>query len=269
MTDQTCAADIMYSKYNKKNSNVHNTFYNTFLLYRFVIMSKTQTKHKSKTITASKQQQPQPQKTQRQQQQMDTFNYVNAYMNDFFDDNQAEAASSSASSSTVASHKKPQQPKHNISANRSELLSFGDNPRMRKQTGSADEIVQFDQIVNQRTSSSSSNRRKNQSIPEVVVIMFRADWCGACQFFFPKFKRISRMPQYAKKILFAEAENDRNGRIMERVSDNINAFPTFMIYKNGKVIKKLEGADEESLTRALDDCVRRRRSVVPPVSAKK
>jgi len=88
---------------------------------------------------------------------------------------------------------------------------------------------------------------------ELVVCDFTAAWCGPCQMIGPKFKQIAKQQKADSKNLlgtdklvkFIKVEQTENKEIIEKAG--VGCYPSFYLYKNGKQVDKLEGADEEGL----------------------
>jgi len=64
------------------------------------------------------------------------------------------------------------------------------------------------------------------------LILYYAEWCGACKSFKPEWNKIKETLD-KKGIKYEEYESDRNPDIMTR--DNIMAFPTIKIKDNNKI----------------------------------
>jgi thioredoxin 1 len=80
-----------------------------------------------------------------------------------------------------------------------------------------------------------------------VVIDFYATWCGPCKRIAPTFEKLA---QSLPKITFLKVDVDDSPELVNAY--DINAMPTFVFLKNGKIIKKVEGADMEALEAGFD-----------------
>lgn len=73
------------------------------------------------------------------------------------------------------------------------------------------------------------------SVP--VIVDFWATWCGPCQFMLPIF---TRMAKKYKTIKFARVNVDEAQGISQRYQ--VYAIPTFLVFKDGKLVDKAVGA---------------------------
>merc|ERR1712187_521885 len=88
---------------------------------------------------------------------------------------------------------------------------------------------------------------------ELVVCDFTAAWCGPCQMIGPKFKEIAKkqkkdgknMLGTDKLVKFIKVEQTENKEVIEKAG--VGCYPSFYLYKDGKKVDSLEGADEEGL----------------------
>ncbi len=75
----------------------------------------------------------------------------------------------------------------------------------------------------------------NSMIKEgIKLVFFTAPWCGYCQKQKPVLKEIS-----GKNIWIGEVNGDENPHLTTRFS--IHAFPSFIIFKDGKAISQFAG----------------------------
>lgn len=70
-----------------------------------------------------------------------------------------------------------------------------------------------------------------------VLVDFYADWCGPCKMTTPIIEEIS---EELKDIRFVKVNVDENQEIASEYS--VFSIPTFIIFKNGKVVSQFVGA---------------------------
>lgn len=71
----------------------------------------------------------------------------------------------------------------------------------------------------------------------VVFIDFYADWCGPCRVTSPIIEELS---DEFTNIKFVKVDVDKNPELAQQYS--IFSIPTFMIFKEGKVVSQFVGA---------------------------
>ena len=75
-----------------------------------------------------------------------------------------------------------------------------------------------------------------------VVIDFFANWCGPCKRVAPLFEKLA---ETTENVTFLKVDVDESAELVDSFS--IHAMPTFVFLKNGKIVKKVEGADIKEL----------------------
>lgn len=70
-----------------------------------------------------------------------------------------------------------------------------------------------------------------------VLVDFWAAWCGPCQLIAPAIEEIAK--EFAGKIKVGKLNVDENPE--KPSAFGVSAIPTLLIFKNGKVIKKIVG----------------------------
>ncbi|KAJ3099414.1 hypothetical protein HDU97_003204 [Phlyctochytrium planicorne] len=81
---------------------------------------------------------------------------------------------------------------------------------------------------------------------KVVVVDFYATWCGPCRVIAPKVEEFSQ--KYTDAV-FLKVDVDEVPDVAE--SAGIRAMPTFQIFKDGKKIAEVVGADPVKLNAAI------------------
>jgi len=79
-----------------------------------------------------------------------------------------------------------------------------------------------------------------------VVIDFSATWCGPCKKIAPVFENLSKKHP---DISFFKTDVDEAEAVANKYK--VEAMPTFIFINNGKIINRLEGADQKSLEQFL------------------
>jgi len=86
----------------------------------------------------------------------------------------------------------------------------------------------------------------DQAEDKLIVVNFYAVWCGPCKTIAPAFSDYSE--QYPQ-ALFLKLDVDEFQEIANEVS--LRSLPTFQLYKNGKRVENLEGAEKKNLEDAI------------------
>jgi len=82
-----------------------------------------------------------------------------------------------------------------------------------------------------------------------VLVDFYADWCGPCKAMNPVITDVARSVQGRGRVV--KINIDRN--VEAARSYNVQAVPTFMLFKNGSVVWRHAGMiDKHSLLKVID-----------------
>lgn len=74
--------------------------------------------------------------------------------------------------------------------------------------------------------------------PEPVVVDFFAEWCGPCKAMAPALEQVAQ--EMAGQVKVVKIDVDQNPEITQRF--RIQAMPTLMVFKDGKVAAQQVGA---------------------------
>lgn len=109
------------------------------------------------------------------------------------------------------------------------LLSRG-RPRERIET----EASEFEREVHSKEFDQMVLQTSHQT---PVLVDFYATWCGPCQQLTPLLSEMAR--QYQGRFLLAKVDTDRNKDLSREFG--IEAMPTVMLFKEGKIVEQFTG----------------------------
>lgn len=75
-----------------------------------------------------------------------------------------------------------------------------------------------------------------------VVVYFWADWCPPCQWMAPIIEEVAS--ENRETFLIAKVDADKNSQSIEK--HRINAMPTFIVFRDGKVIGRFVGGMQKA-----------------------
>ncbi|KAI9739645.1 MAG: hypothetical protein M1834_006363 [Cirrosporium novae-zelandiae] len=87
------------------------------------------------------------------------------------------------------------------------------------------------------------------SSSNIVVADFTASWCGPCKAISPMYDQLSAQLSQPNKITFTKIDVDEQQELAR--SHGVTSMPTFMIFKKGRVISTITGADPKKLSDAV------------------
>ncbi len=80
-----------------------------------------------------------------------------------------------------------------------------------------------------------------------VIVKFYASWCGFCKMIAPAYKEMAQ--KYGDKVKFVEVEASNQKDLAHKFE--IQGFPTFIIFIDGKQHAKFSGANKQKLESAV------------------
>ncbi|KAK6227323.1 thioredoxin [Colletotrichum tabaci] len=83
------------------------------------------------------------------------------------------------------------------------------------------------------------------SSSRIVVADFYADWCGPCKAIAPLYEQLSSSLSRKNAVTFVKIDIEAHKEIA--AAYNVTSLPTFMIFREGKTIEKVQGADPRKL----------------------
>jgi thioredoxin 1 len=84
---------------------------------------------------------------------------------------------------------------------------------------------------------------------EPVLVDFWAPWCGPCKMLAPTIDQLAT--EYAGKVRIGKVNTDESPKVASQ--HQINAIPTVMLFKGGKVVERFVGVTPKAkFAAALD-----------------
>jgi thioredoxin 1 len=87
-----------------------------------------------------------------------------------------------------------------------------------------------------------------KSVDKFLIIKASASWCGPCKAIKPKYLQMAEL--YKNVAVFVEFDIEELEALAEQLS--ISSMPTFIVIKNGAVVKRSEGTDLSGILYLLD-----------------
>jgi len=84
-----------------------------------------------------------------------------------------------------------------------------------------------------------------------VLVDFWAEWCTPCKMLAPTIEELAA--DYSGKVKVGKVDTDANREVSLKF--NISAIPTLLLFKDGKVVKKLVGLQPKKALKAAVDAV--------------
>ncbi|KAM5565005.1 thioredoxin H-type-like [Rosa sericea] len=84
--------------------------------------------------------------------------------------------------------------------------------------------------------------RKGNETKKLIVVDFTASWCGPCRFIAPILAELARK---TPEVTFLKVDVDELKKVAEDWA--VEAMPTFMFLKEGKIVDKVVGAKKDEL----------------------
>ena len=102
--------------------------------------------------------------------------------------------------------------------------------------------------MDNQTAKQESFQQLIQS-PVPVLVDFYADWCGPCKAMNPIIQEVAKEVKGKVRIIKVNIDKSQAASMQF----NVNAVPTFMIFKSGKIIWRHAGMiDKSSLLRTIE-----------------
>lgn len=77
-----------------------------------------------------------------------------------------------------------------------------------------------------------------------------ADWCGPCKQIAPLYASLAEQISRPGLLTFVKIDSDKNQDLAKEYS--VSALPTFLLFRNGKVIQKVQGANPTELKAVIE-----------------
>ncbi|KAH0526080.1 hypothetical protein TsFJ059_009460 [Trichoderma semiorbis] len=88
------------------------------------------------------------------------------------------------------------------------------------------------------------------SSSRIVVADFYADWCAPCKQIAPLYASLAEQISRPNLLTFVKIDNDANQDLAQEYG--VTALPTFLLFRSGKVIHKVQGANPTELRAVIE-----------------
>ena len=82
---------------------------------------------------------------------------------------------------------------------------------------------------------------------KLLTILFSVSWCGACKTIGPSYNEM--VAEYPN-VMFSQVDGDKCSDLVEKYK--VQAYPTFVFIKQGKLVDSLRGATKDSLRAMIE-----------------
>jgi putative thioredoxin len=86
---------------------------------------------------------------------------------------------------------------------------------------------------------------KSKDLP--VLVDFTADWCAPCRFMAPVLNKMANNSH--GEFIIAKVDTDEEQKLAGQYG--IRGFPTFKLFRHGKVVEEMAGAKSEKILREM------------------
>lgn len=84
-----------------------------------------------------------------------------------------------------------------------------------------------------------------------LIADFYATWCPPCKAIAPVYEQLSKAHSVPAKVVFVKVNVDEQREIAAQYG--IQAMPTFLVFKDGKKIEEIKGANPPALKKAVEN----------------
>ena len=105
-----------------------------------------------------------------------------------------------------------------------------------------------------KINSEADFSRKVLDSDKPVIVKFETDWCGACKTMAPVFEKSA--DEFVGKMKFTQVDADKQKELAQRYE--IKGVPTFIFFKDGKIVEKIEGGmDEDDFVNKIKEIIKK------------